>query len=121
MRDDLINGLFISPEERNPLTLARKDARPAFPKRFYKDVAITAEANRFAIALDGRRLKTPAQADMVLVPVTAAEAVAEEWRAQGEDIRPRTVPLTRLGKAGLDGVVRDVTSPSDRIVRFARS
>jgi chaperone required for assembly of F1-ATPase len=121
MRDDLINGLFISPEERNPLTLARKDARPAFPKRFYKDVAITAEANRFAIALDGRRLKTPAQADMVLPTQAAAEAVAEEWRAQGEEIDPRTMPLTRLVNSALDGVVRDVTSAIDDIVRYAGS
>src|SRR3954451_16455190 len=121
MRVDLINGLFISPEERNPLTLARKDARPAFPKRFYKDVAITAEANRFAIALDGRSLRTPAKADMVLPTQAAAEAVAEEWRAQGEEIDPRTMPLTRLVNSALDGVAGHLDGAIADMVRYAGS
>src|SRR6476620_451788 len=121
MRDDLSADIFISPEERDPLKLARKDARPPLPKRFYKEVGIRAEGSGFAVMLDGHRVKTPAKADLVLPNGAAAEAIAEEWRAQGEEIDPRTMPLTRLGNAPLDGVSRDIESVIAGIVRYAGS
>src|SRR5438270_2085104 len=121
MRDDLSTDIFISPEERDPLKSARKDARPALPKRFYKDVAVLEEPNGFAIGLDGRKLKTPAKADLILPVHAAAEAIAEEWRAQSEEIDPRTMPLTRLVNSALDGVARDVPSVIADIVRYAGS
>jgi chaperone required for assembly of F1-ATPase len=121
MRDNLSTDIFISPEERDPLKLARKDARPALPKRFYKDVAVLEEPNGFAIGLDGRKLKTPAKADLILPVHGAAEAIAQEWRAQNEDIDPRTMPLTRLVNSALDGVARDVPSVIADIVRYAGS
>ena len=121
MRDDLSTDIFISPEERDPLKSARKDMRSPLPKRFYKDVSVAAEPNGFAVALDGRKVKTPAKADLVLPVQAAAEAIAEEWRAQGEDIDPRTMPLTRLVNSALDGVARDVPSVIEDIVRYAGS
>src|SRR5436305_4962051 len=121
MRDDLSTDIFISPEQRDPLKLARKDARPPLPRRFYKDVAVLEEPNGFAIGLDGRRLKTPAKADLLLPTHAAAEAVAAEWRAQGEEIDPRTMPLTRLVNSALDGVARDIESVIADIVRYAGS
>jgi chaperone required for assembly of F1-ATPase len=121
MRDDLSTDIFISPEERNPLKLARKDARPALPKRFYKEVGIRAEGNGFAVTLDGRGVKTPAKAGLVLPSEAAAEAIAEEWRAQGEELDPRTMPLTRLVNSVLDGVARDIESVIADIVRYAGS
>jgi chaperone required for assembly of F1-ATPase len=121
MRDDLSADIFISPEERDPLKLARKDARPPLPKRFYKEVGIRAEGSGFAVMLDGHRVKTPAKADLVLPNEAAAEAIAEEWRAQGEEIDPRTMPLTRLVNSALDGVARDIESVIADIVRYAGS
>jgi chaperone required for assembly of F1-ATPase len=121
MRDDLSTDIFISPEQRDPLKLARKDARPALPKRFYKDVTVLEEPNGFAIGLDARKLKTPAKADLILPVHAAAEAIAEEWRAQSENIDPRTMPLTRLVNSALDGVARDVPSVIEDTVRYAGS
>jgi chaperone required for assembly of F1-ATPase len=121
MRDDLSSDIFISPEERDPLKSARKDARPGLPKRFYKEVGVAAVANGFAVTLDGRQVKTPAIADLILPVQAAAEAVAEEWRAQGEEIDPRTMPLTRLVNSALDGVAHDVESVIADIVRYAGS
>jgi chaperone required for assembly of F1-ATPase len=121
MRDDLSTDIFISPEQRDPLKAARKDARRALPKRFYKDVAVLEEPNGFAIGLDARKLKTPAKANLILPVHAAAEAIAEEWRAQSEDIDPRTMPLTRLVNSALDGVARDVPSVIEDIVRYAGS
>jgi chaperone required for assembly of F1-ATPase len=121
MRDDLIKDFFISPEERDPVKSARKDARPQLPKRFYKDVAVAAEVNGFVVTLDGRKLKTPAKGDPILPSQAAAEAIAAEWRAQGDAIDPRTMPLTRLVNSALDGVARDVENVIADIVRYAGS
>jgi chaperone required for assembly of F1-ATPase len=121
MRDDLSSDIFNTSEERDPLKSARKDARPGLPKRFYKEVGVTAAANGFAVTLDGRQVKTPAKADLILPTQAAAEAIAEEWRAQGEEIDPRTMPLTRLVNSALDGVARDVDGVIADIVRYAGS
>ena len=121
MRDDLIRDFFIAPEERDPVKLARKDARQQLPKRFYKDAAVAPEVNGFIVTLDGRKLKTPAKADLILPSEAAAEAIAAEWRAQGDAIDPRTMPLTRLVNSALDGVARDVQSVIADIVRYGGS
>jgi chaperone required for assembly of F1-ATPase len=121
MRDDLSTDIFISPDERDPLALARKDARRQLPKRFYKAVGLAAEADGFVITLDGRKLKTPAKADLILPSEAMADAIAEEWRVQREEIDPRTMPLTRLVNSALDGVARDVENVIADIVRYAGS
>jgi chaperone required for assembly of F1-ATPase len=66
-------------------------------------------------------MKTPAKAGLVLPAQAAAEAIAEEWRTQGEHIDPRTMPLTRLVNSALDGVARDVGGVIADIVRYAGS
>lgn len=66
------------------------------PKRFY-GVVNTAEAEGgFHVLLDGRVLKTPGKATLMAPSRSVAEAVAKEWDAQDEFIRPETMPITRL-------------------------
>ena len=73
-------------------------------KRFYK--AATAAA-RGAIDIDGKPARTPGRQLLVLPNQPLAEAVAAEWSAQGEDIDPRTMPLTGLANAAIDRVAPD--------------
>lgn len=70
-------------------------------KRFYKDVSI-GQGN--AVLLDGRPVKTPMRASLTLPNAALADAVADEWRAQGEEIDPRAMPLTGLSNAAIDRV-----------------
>jgi chaperone required for assembly of F1-ATPase len=70
-------------------------------KRFYKDVAVSEDRG---ILLDGRPVKTPARAALLLPNDALANAVAEEWRAQGEEIDPRSMPFTGLANAAIDRV-----------------
>lgn len=72
-------------------------------KRFWKQVDID---NR-GIALDGRPVRTPGRTPLVLPTEALAEAVAEEWRAVGETIDPRTMPLTGLSNAAIDRIAPD--------------
>ncbi|MBX3566263.1 MAG: ATPase [Sphingomonas sp.] len=72
-------------------------------KRFWKEV--TLEDN--GIALDGKPVRTPGRAPLILPTAALADAVADEWRAVGETIDPRAMPLTGLANAAIDTIAPD--------------
>lgn len=76
-------------------------------RRFYKAVTVEPVAAGHAIRLDGRAVKTPARAELVLPTSALAQAVSGEWDAQGETIDPRAMPLTGLANAAIDRVAPD--------------
>lgn len=73
-------------------------------KRFYKNVETVATPDGFAVALDGKPVRTPAKLSLAVPTRTLAEAIATEWRAQGEEVKPATMPLTQLVSTSIDGV-----------------
>ncbi|NBB97103.1 MAG: ATPase [Alphaproteobacteria bacterium] len=73
-------------------------------KRFWTEVSVAETDDGFAILLDGRGVKTPAKAGLVVPTHAFAEIVAEEWRAQADTIDPSTMPATRAANAALDNV-----------------
>lgn len=122
MREDLIKALLPDPgEPADPRELARRDQKKAFPKRFYKQAAVEAEGAQFALALDGKRARTPARHLLAVPSRSLAEALAEEWNAQGEYIDPGEMPLTRLINSALDGVAKEMTATAAEIVKYAGS
>jgi chaperone required for assembly of F1-ATPase len=86
-------------------------------KRFYRDAAV-GDGNR--VILDGKSLKTPHGTDMALPTHALAEAIAEEWRAQGEEIVPTDMPLTKLANTTIDGIAQSGAEVVDEIVAYAR-
>lgn len=90
-------------------------------KRFYTDVTVLAEEGGFAIRLDGRPVRTPARALLALPTVALAEAVAQEWRAQGDTVDPASMPRTGLANAAIDHVAPDPPTFADGIARYAQS
>ena len=92
--------------KRSQAISAAMTAREAkLPRRFYQEVATKAERGEgAALLLDGKTVRTPGKAPLVLPTPALAEAVAEEWRAQGERIDPATMPLTKLANSAIDGV-----------------
>ena len=73
-------------------------------KRFYSLAEAGADGG---IRLDGKPVRTPARALLVLPNAALAAAVAGEWAGQGETIAPRTMPLTGLANAAIDRVAPD--------------
>ena len=65
-------------------------------KRFYKNVAVENRAGVTVVTLDGRVLKTPGKVDLTFSCEAHANLIAEEWRAQDEEILPHTMPCTRM-------------------------
>jgi len=75
------------------------------PKRFWTETnVIEAEGGGYTITLDGRPVRTPAKAPLVLPTRALAEAVAAEWEAQQDAVRPETMPLTRTANSAIDKV-----------------
>lgn len=73
-------------------------------KRFYKEVGVREEPAGFGVLLDGRTIKTPAGAPMLAPTRALCEAIAAEWRSQGETLKPETMPLTKALNTALDRV-----------------
>jgi chaperone required for assembly of F1-ATPase len=96
--------------------------KAALPKSFYKEVAIKDEDGGAAsLRLDGKAVRTPGKALLVLPSRALAEAIAEEWRAQGMRIDPSTMPLTRLANSAIDGVKGREQAVVGDIVNYAGS
>jgi len=74
-------------------------------KRFWTDVTVEKEDGGWAVALDGRRVSTPAKAVLVLPTEKAAQMVADEWKAVEDEIDPRHMPATRRANSAVDRVV----------------
>ncbi|MBI5163851.1 MAG: ATPase [Magnetospirillum sp.] len=91
---------------------------PTPRKRFYKVATVATAADGFAILLDGRAVKTPALRPLTLPNAALAEAVAGEWQAQGEEIRPHTMPLTQLASTALDRIGTERELVAEQLVRY---
>lgn len=86
-------------------------------KRFYKSVSI-GDGN--TVRLDGRVLKTPRGGSLDLPTSALAEAIAEEWRAQSDEIDPQSMPLTKLANTAIDGVTPRRDEVIAEIAAFAK-
>ncbi|HTQ35112.1 MAG TPA: ATP12 family protein [Stellaceae bacterium] len=71
-------------------------------KRVYKSVDFRQVEDGWGIALDGKPLRTPAKRELRVPTGPLAAAIAAEWDAQDPDIRPETMPLTRLAATAID-------------------
>lgn len=73
-------------------------------RRFWKAAGVAPAEGGFAVALDGRPVRTPAKARLIVPTEALASRIAAEWDAQGEEIAPWTMPFTRSANAALDKV-----------------
>lgn len=114
---DIFEDIF-TPAEFDPMQAARKAMRPPLRKRFYQAAEVAAEAEGFAVRLDGKPVRTPAR-HLLAAPVRAiAEAMAGEWNAQGAAIDPGTMPLTRLANSIIDAVAQAPQKVAEEIANY---
>lgn len=92
-------------------------------KRFYKDTAVEAGDGGFRVLLDGKPMRTPARAVLVVPTEALAEAIAAEWRAVPEkaEINVSHLPLTRLAATGLDRVTSQRKHVIDETTKYGGS
>jgi chaperone required for assembly of F1-ATPase len=73
-------------------------------KRFWKEARVDSCEGGYTVTLDGRAVKTPAKAPLVVPTRAMAEAIAAEWDAQQGKIDPSTMPVTRAANSAIDKV-----------------
>lgn len=87
-------------------------------KRFYGQAGV-GEGRR--ILVDGKKVKTPGRRDLALPTDALAEAIADEWNAQGKEIQPRSMPLTGLANAAIDRIAPDPAAFARGLAAYGES
>jgi chaperone required for assembly of F1-ATPase len=90
-------------------------------KRFYKHAAAAPTEGGFTVTLDGKPMRTPGKAPLVVPTQALAAALAEEWQAQTGEMEPLAMPLTRLAATAIDRVAVQRAAAVDEIVAYAGS
>lgn len=88
-------------------------------KRFYRKAEVSARDGGFTVTLDGRPVRTPAKAPLVLPTRVLAEAMASEWRSQEGEIRPQSMRLMRLANTAIDRVGRQRDAVIEELAAYA--
>jgi chaperone required for assembly of F1-ATPase len=103
-----------------PGKVLRDSLAKPLPRRFYKEVGVSDSAP-FHILLDARQIKTPKKRALALPTRALAEAIADEWCAQTENINPARMPLTRFANTAIDAVADTLDAVAAEITAYAGS
>ena len=88
-------------------------------KRFWKEAAVEPADSGWRVTLDGRPIRTRGGNAQVVPTQALATALAEEWRAQGEQVDPRGFPLRNLADYALDHVRPDRAATIAKLLPYA--
>ncbi len=90
-------------------------------KRFYKDASVIEADGGWQVALDGRGIKTQSGNPQVVRSRILADAMNDEWAAQGEKIDPHSFRLRDQTDYAIDHVARDPDEVIDKLIGFAET
>jgi chaperone required for assembly of F1-ATPase len=90
-------------------------------KRFWNEVAVEPAGHGWRVTLDGRPIRTQGGKPQQVPSRAIAEALASEWRAQGEEVDPRSFPLRDLADYAIDHVTPDRAAAIAALLRYAET
>ncbi len=94
-------------------------------KRFWDNAAFAPETNGYSIRLDGKLMRLPSGAPLVVGPVQLARAIADEWQAagggKGGEMSFNDTPLTRLAGTAQERIAADPEPTIDAIARYGET
>lgn len=73
-------------------------------KRFYQAAGVSEQDGGWRVLLDGRGIKTAAGLPQVVPTAALAQAMAQEWDAQGQELDPAAFPLRDLADYAIDAI-----------------
>ena len=88
-------------------------------RRFYKKAEAVQLPPGHGVALDGKAIRTPGKRELIVPTGALAAAIAEEWDSQQGEVRPPTMPLTRLATITIDRVARQRGTIVQQIANYA--
>lgn len=77
------------------------------------------DAGSFEVRLDDRSVRTPLRRPLHVPSAALAEAIADEWRGQAEEIDVETMPHTRIAATAVDRAQEDPDGYVDQIAAYA--
>ena len=90
-------------------------------KRFWKRAEAVEGDGGWSVELDGRPLRTPARAPLTVPGKELALAIAGEWNDAGEEVDPRTMPLTGIANAAIDRVAPERETFARNLATYGES
>ncbi len=90
-------------------------------KRFWTNAEVTAAEGGWQVLLDGRQVRTPAKAALLLPSHALALAIAAEWQAQNGRIDPRSMPVTRTANSAIDKVMPQRDEVAEMLIGYGGS
>jgi chaperone required for assembly of F1-ATPase len=94
-------------------------------KRFWDTASVNRTKEGHTILLDGKPMRLPSAAQLVVGPVRLAQAIAEEWQlaggGKGGEMTFKDVPLTRLAGTALERIAPDPSPTIDAIARYGET
>jgi chaperone required for assembly of F1-ATPase len=90
-------------------------------RRFWTAASAVPVEGGFTVHLDGRPVRTPLKAPLVLPTAGLAEAVAAEWQAQEGTVKPETMPFTRTANSAIDKVATQQAEVVEMLAAYGDS
>ncbi|MBR9764947.1 MAG: ATPase [Rhodobacteraceae bacterium] len=91
------------------------------PRVFWTRAEAVPTEGGHTVQLDGRPVRTPAKAPLVVPSAPLAQALAEEWAAQSEVVDPGSMPLTRTANSAIDKVTHQRAEVADMLAEYGDS
>lgn len=90
-------------------------------QRAYETVTTAPVVDGHAVLLDGKPVRTPRRASLIVPTAALADAIAAEWHAQGKTVRPDTMPLTQFAATAIDRARPDRDALVAAIARYGET
>lgn len=90
-------------------------------KRFWNVVSVEEAEGGWRVSLDGRPIRTQGGHPQIVPTRPLAELLAEEWRAQGEEVDPGTFPARDLADYAIDQVAFDPAATVEKLLGYAET
>ncbi len=94
-------------------------------KRFWDTASVQWTEQGHTILLDGKPMRLPGGAPLVVGPARLARAIAEEWQTagggKGGEMSFKNTPLTRLAGTALERIAPDPAITIDAIARYGET
>ena len=90
-------------------------------KRFWREVTVAEADSGWRVLLDGRAIRTPQGTAQVVPTQALAEAMAGEWRGQGEEIDPALFRLRDMADYAIDVAGPDRAALVTQLLGYAET
>jgi chaperone required for assembly of F1-ATPase len=94
---------------------------PSYKKRFWKSAEVRPTERGFAVFLDDRQLTTPAKAELEVPTEGLAAEIVQEWLDQSGNVKPETMPATRMANSAIDLVSVQFDAVVDMVTEYGGS